>query len=126
MPSKWRITVTLPLRIKNILEELAAKQNRSVSNLAATILIGVVDSDFSAVLSLQPAQAHQPASFTFLVQQNYYKLKQVGLSGIDEIADGAVPTLEEVELISSILGLDKDLVKKLAKYSFPEEFAMSA
>lgn len=56
MPSKWRITITLPSRIKQFLENWAAKQNRSVSNLAATILIGIVDGDFSSVLSLQPGQ----------------------------------------------------------------------
>jgi len=43
MPSNWRITVTLPERIKTFIENWAESENRSVSNLAATILINAVE-----------------------------------------------------------------------------------
>lgn len=39
MPSNWRITVTLPEQFKEFLEEWAENEHRSVSNLAASILI---------------------------------------------------------------------------------------
>ncbi|MEH2321924.1 MAG: hypothetical protein V7K24_33595 [Nostoc sp.] len=39
MPSNWRITVTLPEQFKEFLEQWADNEHRSVSNLAASILI---------------------------------------------------------------------------------------
>lgn len=43
MPSKWRITVNLPEDIQKALEKWAASENRSVSNLAATIIIKAME-----------------------------------------------------------------------------------
>jgi metal-responsive CopG/Arc/MetJ family transcriptional regulator len=42
MPSRWRVTVYLPEEMQKALEQWAAKENRSTSNLAATILIGAI------------------------------------------------------------------------------------
>jgi hypothetical protein len=42
MPSRWRVTVYLPEEMQKALEQWAANENRSTSNLAATILIGAI------------------------------------------------------------------------------------
>jgi hypothetical protein len=42
MPSRWRVTVYLPEEMQKALEEWAANENRSTSNLAATILMGAI------------------------------------------------------------------------------------
>lgn len=42
MPSKWRVAVYLNEEMQKILEHWAAEENRSVSNLAATILIEAI------------------------------------------------------------------------------------
>lgn len=42
MPSRWRITAYLPEEMQKAIEEWAAEENRSVSNLAATILINAI------------------------------------------------------------------------------------
>ncbi|MDZ8104743.1 MAG: hypothetical protein RM338_03845 [Nostoc sp. DedQUE12a] len=47
MPSKWRITVTLPERFKEFLEQWAEDEHRSVSNLAASILINAAEEKIS-------------------------------------------------------------------------------
>lgn len=43
MPSKWRIAVYLPEDKQKALEQWAASENRSVSNLAATIIIKALE-----------------------------------------------------------------------------------
>lgn len=47
MPSNWRITVTLPEHFKEFLEEWAQNEHRSVSNLAASILINAAQDKIS-------------------------------------------------------------------------------
>jgi hypothetical protein len=42
MPSRWRVTVYLPEEMQKALEQWAANENRSTSNLAATILMGAI------------------------------------------------------------------------------------
>jgi len=42
VPSKFRVTTTVPKEVKDFLEAWADAENRSVSNLAATILIDAV------------------------------------------------------------------------------------
>ncbi len=42
MPSRWRITAYLPEDMQKAIEEWAAEENRSISNLAATILINAI------------------------------------------------------------------------------------
>jgi len=42
MPSRWRVTVYLPEEMLQALEQWATDENRSTSNLAATILIGAI------------------------------------------------------------------------------------
>lgn len=42
MPSRWRVTVYLPEEMQKALEHWAANENRSTSNLAATILINAI------------------------------------------------------------------------------------
>ena len=48
MPSNWRITVTLPEQFKEFLELWAENEHRSVSNLAASILINAAQEKISA------------------------------------------------------------------------------
>ncbi len=43
MPSKWRVAVYLPEDKQKALEEWAASENRSTSNLAATIIIKALE-----------------------------------------------------------------------------------
>ncbi len=43
MPSKWRVAVYLPEDKQKALEEWAAFENRSTSNLAATIIIKALE-----------------------------------------------------------------------------------
>lgn len=43
MPSKWRITVYLPEATQKAIERRAASENRSISNLAATIIIKAME-----------------------------------------------------------------------------------
>ena len=43
MPSKWRVTAYLPEDIYKVLEAWAALENRSLSNLAGTILIKAME-----------------------------------------------------------------------------------
>lgn len=59
MPSNWRITVTLPERIKTLIENWAESENRSVSNLAATILINAVEEKEVGVKETQQSNEHQ-------------------------------------------------------------------
>ncbi|MCC5654423.1 hypothetical protein LC609_32505 [Nostoc sp. XA013] len=47
MPSNWRITVTLPEQLKEFLEQWAENEHRSVSNLAASILINAAQEKIS-------------------------------------------------------------------------------
>lgn len=47
MPSNWRITVTLPEQLKEFLEQWAQDEHRSVSNLAASILINAAQEKIS-------------------------------------------------------------------------------
>ncbi|MGF2040099.1 MAG: ribbon-helix-helix domain-containing protein [Nostoc sp. CmiVER01] len=47
MPSNWRITVTLPEQFKEFLEQWAENEHRSVSNLAASILINAAQDKIS-------------------------------------------------------------------------------
>lgn len=47
MPSNWRITVTLPEEFKEFLEQWAENEHRSVSNLAASILINAAQEKIS-------------------------------------------------------------------------------
>lgn len=47
MPSNWRITVTLPQQLKEFLEQWAENEHRSVSNLAASILINAAQEKIS-------------------------------------------------------------------------------
>jgi CopG-like RHH_1 or ribbon-helix-helix domain, RHH_5 len=47
MPSNWRITVTLPEQFKEFLEQWAEDEHRSVSNLAASILINAAQEKIS-------------------------------------------------------------------------------
>lgn len=47
MPSNWRITVTLPEQFKEFLELWAENEHRSVSNLAASILINAAQEKIS-------------------------------------------------------------------------------
>ena len=42
MASRWRVTAYLPEDAQKAIEEWAAEENRSVSNLAATILINAI------------------------------------------------------------------------------------
>jgi metal-responsive CopG/Arc/MetJ family transcriptional regulator len=42
MPSRWRVTVTLPEDMLKALEKWAAAEHRSTSNLAASILINAI------------------------------------------------------------------------------------
>lgn len=42
MPSRWRVTAYLPEDMQKAIEEWAAEENRSVSNLAATVLINAI------------------------------------------------------------------------------------
>jgi plasmid stability protein len=42
MPSRWRVTAYLPEDMQKAIEGWAAEENRSVSNLAATILINAI------------------------------------------------------------------------------------
>jgi CopG-like RHH_1 or ribbon-helix-helix domain, RHH_5 len=42
MPSRWRVTVYLSEEMQKALEKWAAAENRSTSNLAATILIAAI------------------------------------------------------------------------------------
>ncbi len=42
MPSRWRVTVTLPEDMLKALEKWAAEEHRSTSNLAASILINAI------------------------------------------------------------------------------------
>jgi metal-responsive CopG/Arc/MetJ family transcriptional regulator len=42
MPSRWRLTVTLPEEMLKALEKWAAQEYRSTSNLAASILITAI------------------------------------------------------------------------------------
>lgn len=42
MPSRWRVTVYLPEEMQKALEQWASNENRSTSNLAATILINAI------------------------------------------------------------------------------------
>ncbi len=59
MPSNWRITVTLPERIKNFIENWAESENRSVSNLAATILINAVEEKEGGVQEIEKIDENQ-------------------------------------------------------------------
>lgn len=43
MASKWRITAYLPEEKQKAIEEWAASENRSVSNLASTIIIKALE-----------------------------------------------------------------------------------
>lgn len=59
MPSNWRITVTLPEQFKEFLEQWAQDEHRSVSNLAASILINAAQEKISiseATLENQKSQ----------------------------------------------------------------------
>lgn len=47
MASNWRITVTLPEQFKQFLELWAENEHRSVSNLAASILINAAQEKMS-------------------------------------------------------------------------------
>jgi hypothetical protein len=47
MASNWRITVTLPEQFKEFLELWAQNEHRSVSNLAASILINAAQDKIS-------------------------------------------------------------------------------
>ncbi|MBN3871541.1 MAG: hypothetical protein HWQ23_15050 [Nostoc sp. JL33] len=47
MASNWRITVTLPEQFKQFLEQWAQNEHRSVSNLAASILINAAQEKIS-------------------------------------------------------------------------------
>ncbi|MBR8840373.1 MAG: hypothetical protein DSM106950_41910 [Stigonema ocellatum SAG 48.90 = DSM 106950] len=42
MPSRWRVTAYLPEEMLRAIEQWATEENRSVSNLAATILINAI------------------------------------------------------------------------------------
>jgi hypothetical protein len=42
MPSRWRVAVYLNEQMQKALEQWAAEENRSVSNLAATILMNAI------------------------------------------------------------------------------------
>ncbi len=42
MPSRWRVTAYLPEDMLRAIEQWATEENRSVSNLAATILINAI------------------------------------------------------------------------------------
>lgn len=42
MPSKWRVAVYLNEEMQKALEQWAGEENRSVSNLAATILMKAI------------------------------------------------------------------------------------
>ncbi|MFB8790683.1 MAG: hypothetical protein U7123_17975 [Potamolinea sp.] len=42
MPSRWRVTVYLSEEIQKALEQWATNENRSTSNMAATILINAI------------------------------------------------------------------------------------
>lgn len=42
MPSRWRVTVTLPEDMQKLLERWAVEEHRSTSNLAASILIKAI------------------------------------------------------------------------------------
>ena len=57
MPSNWRITVTLPEEFKEFLEQWAENEHRSVSNLAASILINAAQEKIStSELEIQKPQ----------------------------------------------------------------------
>lgn len=43
MASKWKVTAYLPEEVKKGLDEWAALEHRSISNLAATILIKALE-----------------------------------------------------------------------------------
>ena len=43
MPSKWRVTAYVPENIYKALEAWAASENRSLSNLAGTVLVKALE-----------------------------------------------------------------------------------
>ncbi len=63
MPSNWRITVTLPEHFKEFLEQWAENEHRSVSNLAASILINAAQDKIStSQLQIQKSKTIKKSS----------------------------------------------------------------
>ncbi|MDZ8228283.1 ribbon-helix-helix domain-containing protein [Nostoc sp. ChiVER01] len=63
MPSNWRITVTLPEQFKEFLELWAENEHRSVSNLAASILINAAQDKISTSEPTLDNLKPQPKTF---------------------------------------------------------------
>jgi metal-responsive CopG/Arc/MetJ family transcriptional regulator len=59
MPSRWRVTVYLPQEMQQALEHWAAAENRSTSNLAATILINAIKEHQQKELPAPPSSKRQ-------------------------------------------------------------------
>ncbi|MEP0812684.1 hypothetical protein [Coleofasciculus sp. FACHB-SPT9] len=55
MPSRWRITAYLPEDMQKAIEQWAVEENRSISNLAATILINAIKEHMRQKETASPA-----------------------------------------------------------------------
>ena len=129
-----RIQVTVPDRVADALNKWADYDGRPLSNLCAFLLEKAVQeaakerphwaSDIvNPPLAKENSQLivnrdRLPSTFRELVQENYWKLRQI--EDVGAIASGTVPTVDQVLQIAEILDLDSNELLELAKRTFPE------
>jgi hypothetical protein len=128
MPSRWRVAVYLNEEMQKALEQWAGEENRSVSNLAATILISAIKERQEKIKTPESAenseigQALEPRTIAQLVKANFYQLfgdGKIKPENLEAIASGKKPSNADLVQIARILNTKEEDLLTIRDRLFP-------
>lgn len=130
MPSRWRVAVYLNEEMQKALEQWAAEENRSVSNLAATILINAIKEHQvetkppSLVKTTSNGQTSEQKNIASLVKENFYQLLEDGKirpEHLKAIAAGEKPSPADLSQIAHTLDMREEDLLEMRDRTFPQQ-----
>jgi len=117
MPSRWRVAVYLNEEMQKALEQWAGEENRSVSNLAATILMNAIKERQEKIKTPESTKdseiekALEPRTIAQLVKENFYQLfgdGKINPENLEAIASGEKPSNADLVQIARILNIKEE------------------
>ncbi len=117
MPSRWRVAVYLNEEMQKALEQWAGEENRSVSNLAATILMNAIKERQEKIKTPESTKdseiekALEPRTIAQLVKKNFYQLfgdGKINPENLEAIASGEKPSNADLVQIARILNIKEE------------------
>jgi hypothetical protein len=130
MPSRWRVAVYLNEQMQKALEQWAAEENRSVSNLAATILMNAIKEHQvetkppSLVKTTSNEETSEQKNIASLVKENFYQLLEDGKIRpeiLKAIAAGEKPSHADLLQIAHTLNMREEDLLEMRDRSFPNQ-----